>query len=295
MCWVMPPASPAATSVSRIASSSEVLPWSTWPMIVTTGGPVDEVLVGVGELRLLGLLVGGGDDLELAVVLVGDRPDRLVGERLGERRHLAHHHQFFDHLGRGQAEQLGDLAHGRAGVDLGRLGLGRRRRLAGGSSSSGRRRRPPRRRGGRCGGGPPIWSRRAACESITTRRFFAPPPPPPAAACWARRRAHRFGRGRGGFGAPVWPRAAFSACGGRGRFRLPAGGAAFGRGVRLRRVASPGLRLSPRPRRCPWRRRSPSARRPPRRSRRRLSPRPRPPSAPPAAPCWLTPCAFAIS
>ena len=38
MCWVMPPASPAATSVSRIASSSEVLPWSTWPMIVTTGG-----------------------------------------------------------------------------------------------------------------------------------------------------------------------------------------------------------------------------------------------------------------
>ena len=38
MCWVMPPASPAATSVSRIASSSEVLPWSTWPMIVITGG-----------------------------------------------------------------------------------------------------------------------------------------------------------------------------------------------------------------------------------------------------------------
>ncbi len=38
MCWVMPPASPAATSVERIASSSEVLPWSTWPMIVTTGG-----------------------------------------------------------------------------------------------------------------------------------------------------------------------------------------------------------------------------------------------------------------
>ncbi len=37
MCWVMPPASPAATSVWRIASRSEVLPWSTWPMIVTTG------------------------------------------------------------------------------------------------------------------------------------------------------------------------------------------------------------------------------------------------------------------
>ena len=89
---------------------------------------VDEVLVGVGELRLLGLLLGGGDDLQLAVVLVGDRPDRLVGEGLGQRRHLPHRHQFFDHLGRGQAERLGDLAHGGAGVDLGRLGLDRRRR-----------------------------------------------------------------------------------------------------------------------------------------------------------------------
>ena len=37
MCWVMPPASPAATSVRRIASSSDVLPWSTWPMTTTTG------------------------------------------------------------------------------------------------------------------------------------------------------------------------------------------------------------------------------------------------------------------
>ena len=38
MCWVMPPASPETTLVLRIASSSEVLPWSTWPMMVTTGG-----------------------------------------------------------------------------------------------------------------------------------------------------------------------------------------------------------------------------------------------------------------
>ena len=37
MCWVMPPASPATTLVWRMASSSEVLPWSTWPMMVTTG------------------------------------------------------------------------------------------------------------------------------------------------------------------------------------------------------------------------------------------------------------------
>ena len=38
MCWVMPPASPETTLVLRIASRSEVLPWSTWPMMVTTGG-----------------------------------------------------------------------------------------------------------------------------------------------------------------------------------------------------------------------------------------------------------------
>ena len=34
----MPPASPGATPVWRMASSNEVLPWSTWPMTVTTGG-----------------------------------------------------------------------------------------------------------------------------------------------------------------------------------------------------------------------------------------------------------------
>jgi len=38
MCCVIPPASPSATCALRIASSSDVLPWSTWPMIVTTGG-----------------------------------------------------------------------------------------------------------------------------------------------------------------------------------------------------------------------------------------------------------------
>ncbi len=43
MCWVMPPASVVTTDDSRIASSSVVLPWSTWPMIVTTGGRATRV------------------------------------------------------------------------------------------------------------------------------------------------------------------------------------------------------------------------------------------------------------
>ena len=38
MCWVMPPASPSTTFALRMASRREVLPWSTWPMMVTTGG-----------------------------------------------------------------------------------------------------------------------------------------------------------------------------------------------------------------------------------------------------------------
>ena len=38
MCCVIPPASVSTTADSRIASSSVVFPWSTWPMIVTTGG-----------------------------------------------------------------------------------------------------------------------------------------------------------------------------------------------------------------------------------------------------------------
>ncbi len=38
MCWVMPPYSPSATLAVRMASSSFVLPWSTWPMTVTIGG-----------------------------------------------------------------------------------------------------------------------------------------------------------------------------------------------------------------------------------------------------------------
>ena len=38
MCCVIPPASVSTTDASRIASRSVVFPWSTWPMIVTTGG-----------------------------------------------------------------------------------------------------------------------------------------------------------------------------------------------------------------------------------------------------------------
>lgn len=38
MCWVIPPASPAATFAERILSKRLVLPWSTCPSIVATTG-----------------------------------------------------------------------------------------------------------------------------------------------------------------------------------------------------------------------------------------------------------------
>ena len=59
----------------------------------------DEVLVGVLELRLGVDLVGRVDDLDLLVELVRDHLDGVVGERLGERRHLAQLHELLDHLG----------------------------------------------------------------------------------------------------------------------------------------------------------------------------------------------------
>ena len=50
MCWVMPPRSPSATAVLRMASRTLVLPWSTWPMTVTMGARSTSLSVlGLGE------------------------------------------------------------------------------------------------------------------------------------------------------------------------------------------------------------------------------------------------------
>ena len=79
---------------------------------------VDQLLVGVLEGGLLLGLLGRADHLDLLVEGLGQHLDRLVGERLGERRHLAQLHQLLDHLGGAQLERLGDLLDGRAGADL---------------------------------------------------------------------------------------------------------------------------------------------------------------------------------
>ena len=76
-----------------------------------------EILVGVLERRVRVGVLGRRDDLDLLVELVGDHLDRVVGERLRERRHLAEAHQLLDHVGDADAEVLGDVLDRRAGVD----------------------------------------------------------------------------------------------------------------------------------------------------------------------------------
>src|SRR4051812_36099518 len=94
---------------------------------------LDEVVGGVLELRLLVDVVGRVDDLDLLVELVGEDLDRVVGQRLGQRGHLAQLHQLLDHLGDRHAEVLRDVLDRRAGVDADGVGLERalvlRRRL----------------------------------------------------------------------------------------------------------------------------------------------------------------------
>ena len=85
----MPPASPAATSVLRSASSSEVLPWSTWPMTVTTGGRGCSMLVLVGAALQADLDVGLGDAPTRVAELGDDQLGGVGVDRLVDRRHDA--------------------------------------------------------------------------------------------------------------------------------------------------------------------------------------------------------------
>jgi hypothetical protein len=58
------------TLVLRMASSSRVLPWSTWPMTVTTGGR------GFEQALVLLLVLGLKVDVELLEQLACPRPRR---------------------------------------------------------------------------------------------------------------------------------------------------------------------------------------------------------------------------
>ena len=117
MCCVIPPASVSTTRVLRIASSSVVLPWSTWPMIVTTGGRVTSASSGSSYAS------GSSSSSPACLIVtsrpssVGDQLDLLVGERLRRRPHLAEAHQDLDDLRHRHAERLREVADGDAGLD----------------------------------------------------------------------------------------------------------------------------------------------------------------------------------
>ena len=105
----MPPASCAATSVARRASSSEVLPWSTWPMMVTTGGRATSVLVGIGRVGEAGLDVAFGDALGPVAHFRHHQLGGVGIDRLVDGRHHAHAHQRLDHVGAALGHALGEF------------------------------------------------------------------------------------------------------------------------------------------------------------------------------------------
>ena len=110
MCWVMPPASPAVTSALRMASSSEVLPWSTWPMTVTTGGRLTSLDSSTAISR--DVLLHLEALLLHRVAEVGGQQRRRVGvDELVDGGHGAARHQLADQVGGLDAHGLGERRH----------------------------------------------------------------------------------------------------------------------------------------------------------------------------------------
>ena len=141
MCWVMPPRSPAATSVVRMASRRLVLPWSTWPMTVTIGArgcrsagsssskrsslvasagspsPSPSAAVPVaGRLDRLG---------DLVAELAGDERRGVAVDELVDRREDAALDELADDVRRVDRQQLGELLDGDRRGQLDRATLAR--------------------------------------------------------------------------------------------------------------------------------------------------------------------------
>ena len=112
MCWVMPPASPDTTLVERMASSSEVLPWSTWPMMVTTGGRETSGIGFVGLVEQPFFDVGLGHPLDGVAHFLGDDLRGVGVDRVGDLEHLPLLHQQRDHRPRRLGHAVGKFLDG---------------------------------------------------------------------------------------------------------------------------------------------------------------------------------------
>ena len=254
MCWVMPPASRATTLVCLMASSSLVLPWSTWPMTVTTGGrglQVGVLALVLAELDVEGLqqlpvLFLGGDDLDVVVELGAEQLQGLVVHRLGGGHHLAEVEEHLDERGRVHPDLVGEVAQRRAPGQPDDLAvpardLARRRsrapaccRTPGAAASStcgratGARRDARTRPGCRCGRG-----RRRAGPPPPPTPGRGPPPAPPRGP--AHRRRGRRGPRRARAGARA---AGATAAGAAGAAAAGAAGAAAAAAAGARRHAA---------------------------------------------------------
>ena len=72
MCWVMPPRSPDATVVERMASSRLVLPWSTWPMTVTIGARATRLASSSSSSNRTSLVASGAGPVPSSSSAVAD-------------------------------------------------------------------------------------------------------------------------------------------------------------------------------------------------------------------------------
>src|SRR6267378_145296 len=105
MCWVMPPASRAVTFVARIASRRLVLPWSTCPRTVMTGGRSLSFAGSTSSQRICFLL---GALLEAE--LVRDESRGLEVDRLVDRHHRPHVHEPADDVDDAHVEGASKIA-----------------------------------------------------------------------------------------------------------------------------------------------------------------------------------------
>ena len=219
MCCVIPPNSRSATLVVRIASSSDVLPWSTWPMTVTTGGrgrrwvgsassssrisPSSERTstskwnLSATSLAAVAIehLVDRGHDAELEQRL--DHLDRLVahgGCQLADRHRL----RQLDQLALDLLRRLGHAGRRhRSGPGPPRgLGLQRRGRRRGSDHGRCRGCRAGNRRRRRARQGAPERSAPAASRARLASARRALPARPRRRRGSGRRRPHRHDRSR---------------------------------------------------------------------------------------------------
>ena len=140
MCWVMPPRSPAATVVERMASSRLVLPWSTWPITVTIGARATRSpssSASSSQSCSLAASAGapspprprrslGGHGLgDLVAELLGDERRGVAVDQLVDGREDAALDELADDVRRAGAEQLGELLDGDRPRQLDRAALAR--------------------------------------------------------------------------------------------------------------------------------------------------------------------------